>query len=64
MSLVTIGTPVIYSDSGYCSSMEPDMATCSIPGPDNTLALGDNTDHSDQDDPGDSMALGYLMASG
>lgn len=61
-------TPVIHmafsdnsinSDSDYYRAMYPDMVLCSNPGLDDTLVPDDSTDDSDQDVPGNSMALGH-----
>ncbi|XP_076419069.1 ubiquitin carboxyl-terminal hydrolase 27-like [Peromyscus maniculatus bairdii] len=38
-------------DPSLHKAMDPDMALCSSPGPDNTMALGDRSGHSDQDVP-------------
>lgn len=43
-------------DPGYCKAMDPDMALCGSPGPDETMALGDRAGHSSEF-PGDNTAF-------
>lgn len=59
-SSVTLGAPDMNSNPGCHRVMDPDMALCSSPVPDNSLASGNSSDHSDQDVPGGNMALKCL----
>lgn len=45
--LVMTGTTDVISDTGCCRAMDPDIAICSLPGPDD-MAPGDSTGHSYQ----------------
>lgn len=49
----------INSGPGFDRTLHPDMALQHIPGPDITMAPGSSTDHSDQNGPRVSMALGH-----
>ncbi|KAL6090305.1 hypothetical protein STEG23_029493, partial [Scotinomys teguina] len=55
--LVGTGAPDINPDHDCCRHKDSDNAFGSSPGLGNTMVLGANTGHSDQDVSGDSMAL-------
>lgn len=54
---MTTGAPNINSDPGCYRATDPGRALCSSLGPNDTVALSDNTDHSDPDVSSGNMAF-------